>query len=481
MKSAVKKLIPVSAAAAVPAICTVRAMLAKKKLPDVKPAIGFTEEEKMLYASKLSEMIKVPTISKKEGEEYGDFLKLQEKMAELFPRIFSELEVHDIDGNLLRKWKGSKPEKGAILFMGHQDVVPVDQADWTRDPFSGDIADGLVFGRGAMDCKSTVCCEFSAVEELLEEGFVPEEDIWLFSSKNEENSGGGVQKAVEYLAGLGVKLNFVMDEGGAIVEGIFPGLSAPCAAIGIVEKGFCNVKFVAKGSGGHASTPPDNSPLIRLSKFMCEVEKTSPFRKELATPVPEMLESVTPYLTFPLRFALSNMWLFKGAVKLAFSKLSGQTRAFISTTAAFTMAGGSTAPNVLPDEAYVICNIRPSSLQNAEESIAVLKKIADKYDIETEVLMARDASGISSPDSDEIKYVERCLSECLPDCVITPYLMTGGTDSREFEAICDNVLRICPTRLTSAQLDAMHAANENINIDALAEGVKTYKYIIKNR
>lgn len=462
-------------------VCFIKAVANKKELPDVRPAISYTPDEEQLYASRLSEMIKVPTISKKEGESFDEFLDLQKKMAELFPLIFSRLEVHDIEGNILRKWQGKNPAKGAFLLMGHQDVVPVDQAGWIKDPFSGDIENGLVYGRGAMDCKSTVCCEFSAVEELLAEGYEPEEDIWLFSSKNEENSGGGVEAAVEYLEKLGVKLNFVMDEGGAIVNDIFPGLDAPCAAIGIVEKGFCNVKFVAKGSGGHASTPPKNSPLVRLSKFMCEVEKKDPFRKEIVTPVPEMLDKVSPYLTFPLRFVLSNMWLFKGVVKKVFASISGETKAFISSTAAFTMAEGSTAPNVLPDEASVICNIRPSTVQNAEQSIEVLRKIADKYDIETQVLMARDASGISAPDSSEMIYLTKCLNACMPDCVVTPYLMTGGTDSRQFEQICDNVLRICPTRLTSDQLAAMHAANENINTDALAEGVKTYKYIICNR
>lgn len=464
-----------------PAVCLIRTIINKKELPDVAPEISYTPEEEKHYAENLSAMIKVPTISKKEGEEYGDFLKLQEKMSELFPLIFSKLEVHDIEGNMLRLWKGKNPSKGAFLLMGHQDVVPADQAGWTRDPFSGAIEGGMVHGRGAMDCKSTLCCIFSAVEELLSEGYQPEEDIWLFSSKNEENSGGGVEAAVEYLKNKGIRLNFVMDEGGAVVTGIFPGLSAPCAAIGVVEKGFCNVKFIAKSAGGHASTPPKNSPIVRLSKFICEVEKTDPFKKELATPVPEMLKSVSPYLSFPMRFALSNTWLFNGIIKKVFAAISGQTKAFISSTAAFTMSGGSTAENVLPDEAYVIANIRPSTVQNASESIDVLRKIAAKYDIETEIMMARDASAVSNPYSTEMNYLKSCLNACMPDCVVTPYLMTGGTDSRQFELICDNVLRICPTRLTSDQLAAMHAANENINTDALAEGVKVYKYIIKNR
>ena len=139
------------------------------------------------------------------------------------------------------------------------------------------------------------------------------------------------------------------------------------------------------------------------------------------------------------------------------------------------------APNVLPDEAYVICNIRPSVQQNAGETVAVLQRIARKYDIETEVLFSRDASNVSSPDSGEFAYLRRCLNECLPDCVVTPYLMTGGTDSRRFEIVCDNVLRFTPTRLTKEQLAAMHAANENIGISAIAEGVKVYKYLIRHR
>lgn len=466
---------------AVPAaVCCARAAMIRKKPSDAAPAIHWTKEEEDLYAYRLSEMIKVPTVSRTQEEDYPEFIKLQDKMKELFPLTFSKLEEHSIDGNLLLRWKGKKEGEG-VLLMGHQDVVPADQTGWTRDPYGGAIEDGCIHGRGAMDCKSTVCCEFSAVEELLAAGFEPEYDIWLFASRNEENSGGGSEAAVAWLQEKGIRLRVVMDEGGAVVDGIFPGLKQPCSAIGIVEKGFCNVKFIARSAGGHASTPPKNSPFIRLSKFMLEVEKTSPFRKEFVTPVPEMFDSVAPYVDFPLRLVLGNMWLFKGVIKKVLPAVSAQAGAFIASTAAFTMSGGSNTANVLPDEAYVIANIRPSVHQNAAETIDVLRKIADKYDIETEVLMARDASNTSSPLSDEFAYLKRCVGECLPDTVCTPYLMTGGTDSRQFEAVCDNVLRFTPTRLTSEQLDAMHAANENIGISALAEGVKFYRYFIEHR
>ena len=461
-------------------IVIAKTIMNKAKPNTATPAISWTQAEADKYAHSLSEMIKVPTISKKRGEDYSDFLKLQAKLAELFPLVFSQLEVHDIDGNMLRRWKGKNPDLPGVLFMGHQDVVPVNQAGWTRDPFSGDIADGCIWGRGAMDCKSTVCCEFSAVEELLEEGFVPECDIWLSSSVNEENSGGGAEQAVDYLQKKGVKLRMVMDEGGAIVTGMIPGLKAPCAAIGVVEKGFCDVKFTAKGSGGHASTPNKKTPLVRLGEFMAYVDKKQPFEPKMSSPIPEMFASVSPYLPFPMRMLTANQWLFSGLTKTALSKLTGATRAFVQTTAAFTMSKGSDASNVLPDEAYVICNIRPSTHQNADESIDILRKIAAKFDIETEVIKQRDASNTSPTDSAEIKFVEKCLNACVPDAIVTPYLMTGGTDSRQYERICQNVLRITPTRLTPEQIAAMHAANENVGVEAVAEGVKIYKYIMQH-
>ena len=472
----------VPAALGIPAaLCAAKAAAVKKTLPDVPPSVSWTAEEEKIYAEKLSAMVRVPTISKKEDEPFEDFLLFQEKLAELFPLVFEKFENYDLNGNILRRWKGSDSSLNGILLMGHQDIVPVDQSGWTKDPFSGEIEDGCVWGRGAMDCKSTVFCELQAFEELIEEGFVPKQDIWFFAARNEENSGGGSEKAASYLEEQGIRLDLVLDEGGAIVSGMIPGLPVPVAAIGVVEKGFCNVRFTAKSSGGHSSTPPKNSPLIRLSKLMVEVDRKMPFQAKLVTPIPEFFDAVAPYLSFPLRFLFANRNVFGGLIKMVFVRLSGQSRAFVQSTAAFTMAEGSTAPNVLPDEASVICNIRPSKQQNAEETVAILRRIAEKYDVETEVLFSRDASKTSSPDSEEFKKLEKNLGACLPDCVVAPYLMTGGTDSRRFETVCENVLRFTPTRLSKSQINAMHAANENISTSAIAEGVKVYKYILTHR
>lgn len=463
------------------AVCLIRAIKVKASSSEKAPAISWTKEEEDKYASVLSDMIKVATVSKARGEDYSDFIELQKVMEKHYPNIFATLEKHDFEGNLLRLWKGTKPEKGAILLMGHQDVVPAAEKEWTRDPFSGAIEDGCIHGRGAMDCKSTLSAEWDAVEELIAEGFRPEEDIWLFSSVNEEISGGGAIDAAKYLKEKGIRLNAVLDEGGAVIGNVFPGLSKPCAAIGIVEKGFCNIKFTARGKGGHASTPPKNTPIARLGMFIAEVEKTDPFKRELITPIPEMFTSIAGHLIFPLRLVMSNLWLFKGLLAKVLPLFSPMAGAFVRTTCAFTMAQGSEAPNVIPDSASVICNMRPSVHQKAEESIDVLRQIAKKYDIETEVLLSRDPSNVADHEGKEFRYLTKCIEEAIPDVIPIPYLMTGGTDCRQFEIVSDNCLRFTPTRLTPEQLAAMHAANESIGVSALAEGVKFYKYYIQNR
>ena len=449
-------------------------------MTDTKPAISWTKEEEAKYAADLSEMVKIPTVSKKQEEEYPDFLRFQQKLQELFPRFFAASECHDVSGNILRRIPGTDPKRGALLLMGHQDVVPAaGQTGWTVDPFSGEIRDGCVWGRGAMDCKSTVCCELEAIEALLREGFTFREDLWFFSARNEENSGGGSDAAAAYLKKKGIRLNVVIDEGGAVVDGMFPGMKAPISGIGVVEKGFVNLKFTARGSGGHSSTPPKNTPIAQLSKFIAEVERKNVFKKALVSPIPEMFAGIAPHLPVYLRIPLGNLKVFGWLVKRVIPMVSSMAAAFVQTTAAFTMSGGSEAPNVLPDSAWVICNMRPSVHQNAKESIAAIKKYADKYGVETEVLYARDASAVTDCNGREFKFLAKCIEECMPDTVVSPYMMTGGTDSRRFETVCDNVLRFTPTRLTPQQIAAMHAANENIGVSALAEGVKTYEYYIR--
>lgn len=461
-------------------IAVIRAAVIKAPENGNKSVISYTEEEEREYARILSEMIKIPTVSARDGDSLEEFEKLHDVMEREFPNIHRTMEKTDLNGNLIFRWKGKDSSKDGILLMGHQDVVPAAESTWEHDPFGGVIEDGKIHGRGAMDCKNTVMAEFRAVEELIAEGFEPERDIYLSCSVNEEISGSGAPTAVKYLKDRGVRLAVVMDEGGAIAEGVMPGMKAQCAAAGIVEKGFANIKFVAKSNGGHSSTPPKNNPFARLAKFICAVEKKNPFISSFTQPVEVMFGYVAPYLSFPLRLLLGNLWLFKPLVKFAMPKLSAQAAAFLSCTCVFTMSDGSKAANVIPDEASVIANIRPGLQQNMQECVDVLKKIADRYDVETQLIEGRDASDVTDYRGAEFQYLEKCVHEAYPDVCFTPYYCTGGTDCRNYNEVSDSCIRFCPIRLNPQQLASMHAANENISTDALAEGVKFYKYFLKN-
>ncbi len=461
-------------------IAVIRTLFIRKPSFESESSVSFSEEEEKKYAKILSDMIKVPTISAKEGDSLEQFDKLHEVMKEHFPNVFSKMEVTDLSGNLLLKWRGKDSSKDGVLLMGHQDVVPAAETTWEHEPFSGDIVDGKVHGRGAMDCKNTVMAEFQAVEELISEGFEPERDIYLASSVNEEISGGGAVKTVEYLKDNGIRLAVVMDEGGAIADDVMPGMKTMCAAAGIVEKGHINIKFTAKSNGGHSSTPPRNNPFARLAKFINFVETKNLFDKSFTEPLRVMFKYVSPYLSFPFRLVLSNIWLFGPILKVILPKVSGQAAAFLGCTKIFTMAEGSKAPNVIPDEAYVIANLRPGVQQSAEECIAILTKIAAKYDIETEVLKCHNASSITNYKGEEFSYLEKCVRSVYPDVCFTPFYCTGGTDCRNYTAVSDNCIRFCPVKLNPKQLVSMHAANENIDTDALAQSVKFYKYFLKN-
>ncbi len=429
-----------------------------------------------VYASGLSKLIQVPTVSNS-GDKY--FEELRTAMKEVFPLVHKQLEIVKVYNNsLLFKWKG-KSDKKPIVYMGHQDVVPATESDWTYPPYSGTIADGKIWGRGAMDCKGTLYAELQAIEELLEEGYVPEYDVYVASSDSEEVFGPGATKTKEYLREKGVKPYIVLDEGGAIIEEAFKGMDKPYSVIGVYEKGYADVKFIARAAGGHSSTPPKNTPIARLSQFVADVEKHDYFKKHMDKVVEEMLGSFSNAMKGGLKFILSRVKLFKPLLVKLLPKISGYGNALLSTTIAFTMSRGSDAPNVLPGEAYVIANMRFSRHQGSEECFKILKEVAGRYDVEMEIITARDASPSVDINGEGYAFVANAAKEHFPEYGVAPYVIMGGTDCRYFQDICDNAMRFTPLLLSSDQLKAMHARNENADIKAVKDAVSFYKYLIK--
>lgn len=437
-----------------------------------------SQEELDTAAQKLGAMVRIPTVSKHEDEDLTEFYKFHALLEELFPLIHKNLEKTDLSGNLLYRWKGTDPSLKPILLMGHQDVVPASDEGWQVPAYSGTVVDGNLYGRGSMDCKSTMYVELQAVEELLEQGFTPKCDVYLEFSINEEIGGGGAPMAVRYLKEKGIELALVLDEGGGIIDRAIPGMDRPYAVIGIMEKGHMDVKVTARGKGGHSSTPPRNTPSARLFAFANEIERKRPFRKELRPEAVEMFRKMAPSLPFGMRLLMGNLWLFKPLLMAVMPMVSPFGEAVMATTCCFTMMQGSDAPNVIPKEPWLIANLRTSAQQDCAQSLAVLEKYAQKYDLELEPINARDPSPVSNIHSREYAFVTACIEKQFPDVGVAPYLIMGGTDCRNFSALTENALRFAPVRMTTAQSASCHAVDENVTVSALAEGVRFLKLLL---
>ena len=436
--------------------------------------------ELKIAEEKLGAMVRIPTVSRHEHEDLSQFYCFHEELEKLFPLIHEKLEKTVLNGTLLYRWEGADKAKLPVLFMGHQDVVPASDEGWSVPAFSGAVKDGCLYGRGTLDCKGTMYVQLQAVEELLEEGFVPPCDVYLEYSINEETGGDGSAAAMRYLRDRGIRFAFVMDEGGAVIDEAVSGMDKPYAVIGVTEKGYMDVKITARGKGGHSSTPPRNTPAARLFAFANEIERKRPFRKKMIPEVREMFRQMAPAFSFPLRFLLGNLWLTKPLVMAAMPMVSPFGEALMATTCCFTQMRGSDAANVIPKEPYLIANLRCSVHQNCEESLNVLKKYGKKYDLDFEVLLQRDASPVSDIHSAAYGFVEKTIRAHFPDAGVAPYLIMGGTDCRHFHALTDTALRFAPVRMTNAQNASCHAVDENVTISALAEGVRFYKRLLKN-
>ena len=452
-------------------IRTVR--MPSKKAEYQAPQAG---ERANAYGEKLARMVRVNTVSVPETDQREQFLPFRELLEELFPLVHERLEKIEIDGNLLFVWKGRSSARPLVL-MSHQDVVPA-SGDWTHPPFSGDIADGKVWGRGASDTKCSVMAFFQAVEELLQEGYVPENDVYLSSSCTEEWAGPGCGKLVDALEQRGVRPYLVCDEGGGIITDPVGGIKGNFAMVGVFEKGKADVTFTARSSGGHASAPGRNTPVARLAAFVNAMERHSPFRRRMSPEVRAMFEQLAPYAPFYMKLLFGNIWLFRPLLLLALPLISAQAGAMIRTTIAFTMMQGSDAFNVLPEKAMIGANMRFIPHEGMEASLKKTGRIAARYGLEMSVAHGVDASRKVDIHGSGFSLVRQVISATFPGLETCPYVMTGATDARNYERIAANVVRFAPVIYGPEQMRGMHGLNENIEIACLPGAVDFYRNLI---
>lgn len=431
------------------------------------------------YAQKLSKMIQYETVSVANEPNPDKFRGFREVLAELFPTLFKELEVIDIDGNLLIKWPGLIKDLDPLMLISHMDVVEA-TGKWLHEPFSGDIDDTYVWGRGASDTKCSLMAFLQACEEMLKEGYKPKCDVYLGSSCTEEIGGDGAPKIVNYLKDKGIRLYMLCDEGGSLVEDPIKGVKGQFAAIGIFEKGYGDLKIIAKTSGGHSSTPAKGTAIPRLAAFVNDIEKHNPFKVKFSKAVDGFLKNVAPYCSdFGLKFVMANEGVLKPLLKVVLPQVSPEAAAMLQTTIAFTMQKGSDGYNVLPQTAWVTANLRYIPHQKKDESNKLISDIAAKYGLETEVIKANNPSKELDLNSEQFKVISNTVSKVFPGVGILPYVVTGGTDARFYGDICDHCVRFSPVMYGKEQLQAMHGLNENIKKATLPMAVDYYKALIK--
>lgn len=438
-----------------------------------------SQNKEMIYAQQFARMLQVPT---RTDDDKAVFDRLHEVMRDIAPSFFALPCANPRNSALIFKWEGKKHDRPLVL-MGHQDVVPEGDPDkWKYPPYSGAIAEDRIWGRGALDCKSTVFASMVAAKELIEEGFVPEQDVYFCYGDDEENSGGGAIAEAAYLKVNGIKPALVLDEGGGMVtKDAFPKyLNKSVGVFGVCEKGFADFKFYAPSRGGHSSTPPKNTPFVRLAKFVLYCEKHNIFEKKTLPLVKEMLTQISKAVKPVLRPIVKYAYVFAPLATKAVPSLAGQLKAFFETTMVFTMAEGAQASNNIPDAAWMLANLRYSPQEGKEKCLAKLTKIAKKFDIEIVIDNTRDASAIADTKSEEYKFACKAVNEVYGETIIAPYLITGGTDCRYMQELCPTALRFTPFLVTLEEMQRCHGYDECMPIKSLAKGVEFFRNVLTN-
>ncbi len=437
-------------------------------------------DEKRLIES-LQAMIRFKTVSYREKEKVdrAEFQGFRDYLKTRYPKIFEIAKYREIgESGMLFHLKGKSSEKPVVL-MSHYDVVPPN-GTWKHGAFSGDIIDEKVYGRGTLDTKATLCCVMESVEKLLSEKFTFHSDFYLAFSGDEEIRGPSADAIVQVLKEEGVRPYLVLDEGGAVVQDIFPGVKKESAVVGLAEKGGLNLKITAKAQGGHASTPANDMPVSDLGRAIHDLHKGQLFKMKKTEATSRMFDQVARYSdSFMIRMIFANLWLFFPLVKMLAKKQGGQLASLLRTTQAFTVMEASDAYNVLPSEASIGINYRLLTGETVEATLAKIKKRIGQYDFDYEVIYGAGPTEISKVDG-SYELVKKTIHEIFGDVAVVPYLMMAGTDSRYYHAISEHVYRFSPMHMSKEELATIHSTEEAIRIEELVKCHQFYVQLIKN-
>lgn len=461
------------------------AVLVIRTLRFLPPAEEKREKEEISFDAEapvnaLRELVRCRTVSREDPalEDDAEFEKLIGLLPTLYPHVWECCPLTRFDGRgLLFRWKGTDGSGEPAVLMAHYDVVPVDEEGWKKPPFDAVLEDGVIWGRGTLDTKNTFNGILSAAEHLLKCGFTPKNDVYFAFSGGEEVDGPGAVHIVEYFSERGITPAFVLDEGGAVVEGFFPGVKEPFGMIGIAEKGKMNIRLRFTGDGGHASSPAPHTPIGRLSAACVRLEN-KPFPRHYAGPVQAFFDTVGRHASFALRLILANLWCFGGVLDLVCKKTGGALNALVRTTVAFTMMEGSKASNVISPSASMVANLRLNPEDTVASALDYVRKVVNDPEIEISSWEESEPSPVSRTDCEGWKIVSEAVADTW-NCRVSPYLMVQCSDSRHYAPISDRVYRFSAADMTDEERESIHGNNERIRVETVKRATEFFIRVMK--
>ncbi len=454
-------------------------------LPPERPCIDTDAFDERAAAGRLAEALRIATVSAAGGQPadpatFAAFAALLERQ---FPNAHRVMRRERIaDGSLLYTWTGQDRTRQPVLLLAHMDVVPVEpgtESRWQQPPFGGVIADGFVWGRGALDDKLNVTGLLEAADALAAQGWQPPRTLLFAFGHDEEIGGSGARAIAATLKARAVHAEFLLDEGGALTVGIMPGVTRPVATIMAAEKGYASFRLTATAPGGHSSQPPPDTAISRLARALVRVQE-HPMPPRIATPVDEMLARAAPAMGLLNQVAIANRWLFEPLLirQLAAGPVSN---ALIRSTVAPTLLRAGIKDNVLPSEASAVVNVRLLPGDSTGDVATHLRQVIgdDGIEITVEGPFASEASAVSDPDSPAFRHLADVTRALFPDAVVTTGLMLGATDARHYEGLYDNRYNFMPVTLDAEDLQRVHGSNERIAVADYTRLVRWYRRMLE--